>query len=102
MAPDGDDAVAGHHDIHVVAQAPAATIPERAGVDDLEPARPGRPTWSADGRTIALAALVPFSRSFREGLNQILSFDLAGGADRYTDPIPFKSLSDRFTSGPVW
>jgi Tol biopolymer transport system component len=63
---------------------------------------PGRPTWSADGRTIALAALVPFSRRFREGLNQILSFDLAGGADRYTDPIPFKSLSDRFTSGPVW
>jgi hypothetical protein len=30
MAPDGDDAVAGHHDIHVVTQAPAATIPERA------------------------------------------------------------------------
>ncbi|HEY3190188.1 MAG TPA: hypothetical protein VGJ70_22035, partial [Solirubrobacteraceae bacterium] len=63
---------------------------------------PGRPTWSADGRTIALAALVPFSGRFREGLNQILNFDLAGGADRYTDPIPFKSLSDRFTAGPVW
>ena len=63
---------------------------------------PGRPTWSADGRTIALAALVPFSGRFREGLNQILNFDLAGGADRYTDPIPFRSLSDRFSAGPVW
>ena len=30
---------------------------------------PGTPTWSADGKTVALAMVAPFSKRFREGTN---------------------------------
>ena len=32
----------------------------------------GRPTWSADSRSVAVGALFPFSNRYREGLNQLL------------------------------
>ncbi|WP_306204542.1 amidohydrolase family protein [Actinoplanes sp. RD1] len=63
---------------------------------------PGRPTWSADGRTIALAAIVPFSARFREGLSKILLVDVAGGTGRYADPLPGRSIQTRGDDGPVW
>src|SRR5262249_36430376 len=40
---------------------------------------PSRPTWSADGKTIALAALKPYTRRFREGTSQILTVSLDTG-----------------------
>jgi len=64
--------------------------------------QPGRPTWSADGGTIALAAVKPFSKRFREGTSQVLTVGLADGVVRYTEPMPFKSLSTRGDDGPVW
>jgi Tol biopolymer transport system component/cytosine/adenosine deaminase-related metal-dependent hydrolase len=63
---------------------------------------PGRPSWSADGRTIALAAVVPYSARFREGLSKILLVDVATGAGRYVDPLPHRSLQTRGDDGPVW
>ncbi|MBG0564395.1 amidohydrolase family protein [Actinoplanes aureus] len=63
---------------------------------------PGRPSWSADGRTIALAAVVPYSARFREGLSKILLVDVATGAGRYVDPLPHKSIQTRGDDGPVW
>ncbi len=32
----------------------------------------GRPTWSADSRSVAVGVLLPYSNRYREGLNQIL------------------------------
>ncbi len=32
----------------------------------------GRPSWSADSRSVAVGALFPFSNRYREGLNQLL------------------------------
>ncbi|KJK44349.1 amidohydrolase [Lentzea aerocolonigenes] len=64
--------------------------------------QPGRPTWSADGSVVALAAVKPFSRRFREGTSQILSVDLAGGELKYTEPMPFRSIATRGDDGPVW
>ncbi|MEO6090416.1 MAG: amidohydrolase family protein, partial [Umezawaea sp.] len=64
--------------------------------------QPGRPTWSPDGRTIALAAVKPFSKRFREGTSQVLTVGLDDGAVRYTEPMPYKSLSTRGDDGPVW
>ncbi|HWO64097.1 MAG TPA: DPP IV N-terminal domain-containing protein, partial [Umezawaea sp.] len=64
--------------------------------------QPGRPTWSADGKTIALAAVKPFSRRFREGTSQVLTVGLDDGVVRYTEPMPYKSLSTRGDDGPVW
>ncbi|RSN09271.1 amidohydrolase [Nonomuraea sp. WAC 01424] len=63
---------------------------------------PGRPTWSPDGRTLALAAVVPYSRRYREGLSKILLVDRATGAGTYVDPAPHRSLQTRGDDGPVW
>ena len=63
---------------------------------------PGRPTWGPNGDTLALAALKPFSARFREGTSQIVTLELGSNSPRYVDPIPFKSLSNRVDSGPVW
>ncbi|MEU4216663.1 amidohydrolase family protein [Actinoplanes sp. NPDC026623] len=63
---------------------------------------PGRPSWSADGNTIALAAVVPYSARYREGLSKILLVDVATGAGRYIDPLPHRSIQTRGDDGPVW
>jgi Tol biopolymer transport system component/cytosine/adenosine deaminase-related metal-dependent hydrolase len=63
---------------------------------------PGRPSWSADGGTLALAAVKPYSRRYREGTSQILTVDLRTGALTYTEPLPHASLSTRGDDGPVW
>ena len=63
---------------------------------------PGKPTWSADGRTIALAALKPFSARYREGLSQILLINRQTGAATYVEPIPFRSIGTRGDDGPRW
>ncbi|MFS8099713.1 amidohydrolase family protein [Lentzea alba] len=64
--------------------------------------QPGRPTWSKDGNTVALAAVKPFSRRFREGTSQILSIDLTTGELKYAEPMPFRSIATRGDDGPVW
>ncbi|MFD0205633.1 MULTISPECIES: amidohydrolase family protein [Saccharothrix] len=63
---------------------------------------PGRPTWSPDGTVLALAAVKPFSRRFREGTSQILTVHLPSGELRYTEPMPFRSIATRGDDGPVW
>ncbi|MFI6078514.1 amidohydrolase family protein [Actinoplanes sp. NPDC051343] len=63
---------------------------------------PGRPTWSADNRTVALAAIVPYSARYREGLSKILLIDRATGAGRYQDPLTDRSIQTRGDDGPVW
>ncbi|MEV0679015.1 amidohydrolase family protein [Actinosynnema sp. NPDC050436] len=63
---------------------------------------PGRPTWSPDGRVLALAAVKPFSRRFREGTSQVLTVDLVDGGLRYAEPMPFRSIATRGDDGPVW
>ncbi|MFD1319820.1 amidohydrolase family protein [Micromonospora sonneratiae] len=64
--------------------------------------QPGRPTWSADGNTIALATIVPYSARYREGLSKILLVDRHTGAGRYVDPLPHRSIQTRGDDGPVW
>ena len=63
---------------------------------------PGRPSWSADGKTIALAAIKPYSARFREGLSEILLVDVATGAGTYVPPMPDRSLQTRGDDGPVF
>lgn len=63
---------------------------------------PGRPTWSADGTVIALAAVQPFSARYREGLSKILLINRKSGAARYVDTIKDQSLQTRGDDGPVW
>jgi Tol biopolymer transport system component len=63
---------------------------------------PSKPSWFKSGKTIALGALKPYTRRFREGTSQILTVDVASGALTYTEPAPFKSLITRGEDGPVY
>lgn len=63
---------------------------------------PSKPTWSANGEAISIAALKPYSHRFREGTSQILTANLATGAVTYTEAVPFKSITTRGGDGPVY
>ncbi|HXA66269.1 MAG TPA: amidohydrolase family protein [Bryobacteraceae bacterium] len=63
---------------------------------------PGKASWSANGKTIAVAALRPYSRRFREGTNLIETVDLASGKVTFTEPGPYKSISTRSVDGPIY
>ncbi|MYV99959.1 amidohydrolase family protein [Streptomyces sp. SID3343] len=78
---------------------------------------PGRPSWSPDGRRIALCERNRLNRRFREGYNLVrvldtgpardgVGTDSAGpeqpSADRLYAVAPHTSISDRYDSGPVW
>jgi Tol biopolymer transport system component len=63
---------------------------------------PGRPSFSPDGKTIALAAFKPYSGRYREGLSEILTVDAATGAANYYPALAHRSLSTRGDDGPAW
>ena len=63
---------------------------------------PGTPTWSADGKTVALAMVAPYSKRFREGTNQVLTMSAEGGASKWYAPVPTLSIDSRGGCGPVW
>jgi len=63
---------------------------------------PGTPTWSPDGRRVAVAMVAPYSTRFREGTNQILTMSAEGGGDRWFAPQPNLSIDSRGGCGPEW
>lgn len=64
--------------------------------------QPGTPTWSPDGRRIALAGIRPLTVRFREGTNQVQTISAAGGDVKWYAPMPLLSIDSRGGSGPVW
>ncbi|THC55310.1 amidohydrolase family protein [Streptomyces sp. A1499] len=63
---------------------------------------PGRPSWSPDGRRLALCDRNRLNFRFREGYNLIRVVDTTTGDDRLHAVAPHTSLADRYDSGPVW
>jgi Tol biopolymer transport system component len=63
---------------------------------------PGRPSWSADGKTIAIVAVKPYTRRFREGTNQIAAIDVATAKISWFPPAPYESITNRGEDGPVY
>jgi Tol biopolymer transport system component len=64
--------------------------------------QPGRPAWSGDSKSIAIQLSLPFSKSFREGTNQIYVIPIDGGAPQWQVPIPNLSIDTRGGGGPAW
>ncbi|MEV0172170.1 amidohydrolase family protein [Streptomyces sp. NPDC050803] len=63
---------------------------------------PGRPSWSPDGRYVALCDRNRLNQRFREGYNLIRVVDTADAGSALHALAPHTSLSDRYDSGPVW
>ncbi|MEW2294569.1 amidohydrolase family protein [Streptomyces sp. NPDC006743] len=63
---------------------------------------PGTPTWSPDGRYVALCDRNRLNHRFREGYNVIRVVDVRTGTERRHLPAAHQSLSDRVAAGPVW
>ncbi|WP_405764632.1 amidohydrolase family protein [Streptomyces sp. NBC_01538] len=63
---------------------------------------PGRPSWSPDGRYVALCDRNRINQRFREGYNLIRVVDTTTGTAALHAVAPHTSLADRYDSGPVW
>ncbi|MBO8190434.1 PD40 domain-containing protein [Streptomyces oryzae] len=63
---------------------------------------PGPPTWSPDGRHLALCDRNRLNYRFREGYNLIRVLDADSGAEALHALAPHASLADRYAAGPVW
>lgn len=65
--------------------------------------QPGRPSWSADSKWISIPLSMPFSKSFREGTNQVFVIKADGsGESHWYSPVPNLSIDTRGGAGPVW
>ena len=63
---------------------------------------PSRPSFSPDGRTIAMSVLSQYSSRFREGRNEILLQPLDGGETRRVTAADHENMGVRALDGPVW
>jgi Tol biopolymer transport system component/imidazolonepropionase-like amidohydrolase len=63
---------------------------------------PSNPTWSADGKTLLIAAFDQYSARFREGIWKPLLIPVGGGEPEWVDITPGESLVDSIDEGPVW
>jgi len=84
-----------------------ATLIEEVATGTVKPLAPatffpGRPAWSANGKTISIATVKPYTKRFREGTSAILTVDVATGKTQFFDPAPYESVTTRTEDGPVY
>ena len=84
--------------VHDIASGRARRVAEQAYASNV-----GKPTWSPDGRTLALADIQRSNTRYREGRNLIRTVDVATGEWTFHEPGPLPDmLSERFEAGPAW
>jgi Tol biopolymer transport system component len=84
--------------VHDVASGQARRVAEQAYASNV-----GKPTWSPDGRTLAIADIQRANTRYREGRNLIRTVDVATGEWAFQEPAPLPDqLSERFEAGPAW
>ncbi|VEL96680.1 WD40 repeat protein [Alteromonas sp. 76-1] len=64
--------------------------------------QPGKPSWSPDSSLLAVPMSLAYSKSFREGTNQIYMLPLDGSEPYWRVPIENMSIDTRGGAGPVW
>jgi Tol biopolymer transport system component len=65
--------------------------------------QPGSPSWSADGRFVAITLSKLFSKSFREGTNQVYIIPTDGKTAPFWQlPDPSIGIDTRGGGGPAW
>jgi hypothetical protein len=84
-----------------------ATLLADVGTGSLRPLAPatffpGRPAFSTNGKTVAIATIKPYTKRFREGTSSILTVDLASGKQQFFAPAPFESVTTRTEDGPIY
>jgi Tol biopolymer transport system component len=63
---------------------------------------PGRPAFSANGETVAIATIKPYTKRFREGTSSILTVNVATGKTGFFSPAPYESITTRTEDGPIY
>src|SRR5207302_103666 len=63
---------------------------------------PGRPAFSANGKTVAIATIKPYTKRFREGTSSILTVDITTGKTEFFSPAPYASITTRTEDGPIY
>ena len=63
---------------------------------------PGRASFSANGKTVAIATIKPYTKRFREGTSAILTVNVATGNTEFFSPAPFESVTTRTEDGPIY
>ncbi|WP_433871551.1 amidohydrolase family protein [Saccharopolyspora sp. CA-218241] len=63
---------------------------------------PGKPSWSPDGRHLAMAVIQAASERDTAGHNQIMVVDVRTAASRIQPVAPERSIATRGDDGPVW
>ena len=63
---------------------------------------PGRPSFSPNGKTVAIATIRPYTKRFREGTSAILTVDIASGTQHWYEPAPYESVTTRTEDGPTY
>jgi Tol biopolymer transport system component len=64
--------------------------------------QPGKPSWSPDSSKLAVPMSLAYSKSFREGTNQVYILPLDGSEPYWVTPIENMSIDTRGGGGPVW
>ena len=87
-------------------QAGATLIADVASgaIKPLAPATffPGRAAFSANGKTVSIATIKPYTKRYREGTSSILAVDVATGKQQWFAPAPYESITTRTEDGPVY
>jgi Tol biopolymer transport system component len=63
---------------------------------------PGRPAFSPNGKTVAIATIKPYTKRFREGTSSILTVDRTTGKTEFFSPAPYESITTRTEDGPIY
>lgn len=61
----------------------------------------GYPSWTADGRSVVISALQPYSSRFRESMNYYRVVPVAGGSSALVVPTEHVPIGRRLADGPA-